>query len=112
MFVLNFFPDALKDSDGGRVVVDTTGRTEGSLNDGGRRDQIVGEAVVQTTLDLEQVLSLLEELDITLGEGFESLLVRSGGGRASEDWGDPASDGPGAKESSERGGRAHSWRFK
>lgn len=71
----------------------------------------MGEAVIQTALDLEQILGLLEELDVALGEGFESLLVRSGGGRTSEGRGDPADGRPGAEESSERGGRAHIWWF-
>ena len=67
------------------------------------------EAVVETTLDLEQILRLLEELDVALGEGFEALLVGSGGGRASERRGDPADGRPCAEEGSERGGRAHGW---
>ena len=61
------------------------------------------------SLDFEQILGLLEELNVTLGERFKGLLVRSGGRRASEGWGDPANGRPGAEESSERGGRAHSW---
>ena len=111
LLVLDLLPDTLKNPNSGRVVVDTTSSTEGSFNDGRRRDQIVGEAVVQTTLDFEQILGLLEELNVALGEGFESLLVRSGGRRASKGWGDPANGRPGAEESSERGGRAHSWWF-
>ena len=71
----------------------------------------MGEAIVETTLDFKQILSLLEELDVALGEGFESLLVGGGGGRASERWGDPADSRPGAEESCERGGRAHIWWF-
>jgi len=71
----------------------------------------VGEAIVETTLDFEQILGLLEELDVALGEGFESFLVGRGGGRTSEGGGNPADGGPGAEESSERGGRAHIWWF-
>jgi hypothetical protein len=112
LLILDLLPDTLKDPDSGRVVVDATGSTEGSLDDGRRRDQIVGEAVVQTALDFEQILGLLEELNVAFGEGFKGLLVRGGGRRASEGWGDPANGRPGAEESSECGGRAHSWRFK
>jgi len=110
LLVLDLFPDTLKYPNGGRIVVDATGSTEGRLHDGRRRNQIVGEAVVQTALDLEQILGLLEELNVALGEGFEGLLVRSGGGRADESWGDPADGRPGSEEGSERGGgRTHSW---
>lgn len=111
LLVLDLLPDTLEDPNGGRVVVNTTSSAEGSLYDGRRRDQIVGEAVVETTLDFEQILSLLEELDVALGEGLESLLVGGGGGRASEGWGDPADGRPGAEESSECGGRTHIWWF-
>ena len=108
LLVLDLLPDTFKDPNGGRVVVDATGSTKGSFNDGRSRDQVMGEAVVQTTLDFEQVLGLLEELNVTLGEGFESLLVGGRGGRASEGWGDPTDGRPSAEESSERGGRTHS----
>lgn len=107
LFVLDLLPDTLEDPNGGRVVVNATSSTERSLDDGRRRDQIVGEAVVEATLDFEQVLGLLEELYVALGEGFESFLVRGGGGRAGESWRDPADGRPGAKEGSERGGRTH-----
>ena len=109
LLILDLLPDTLKYPNGGRVVVDTTSGAERSLNDGRRRDQIVGEAVVETTLDFKQVLSPLEEMHVALGEGFKSLLVGGGGGRAGEGWGDPTDGGPGAEEGSERGGRAHSW---
>ena len=110
LLVLDLFPDTLKDPDGGRVVVDATGSTKGRFDDGRRRNQIVGEAVVQTTLDFEQILGLLEELNVALGEGFESLLVRGGGGRTSESRGDPANGRPCTEEGGERGGgRTHSW---
>jgi len=111
LLVLDLLPDTLEDPNGGGVVVDTTSSAEGSLDDGRRGDQIVREAVVETALDFEQILSLLEELDVALGEGFESLLVGGGGGRAGEGWGDPADGRPGAEESSERGGRTHIWWF-
>lgn len=111
LFVLHLLPDSLENPYSGRVVVDATGSTKGSLNNRRCRDQIVRETVVQTTLYLKQILSLLEELDVALGEGFESFLVRSGGGRASKGWGDPADGWPGAEESNERGGGTHSWWF-
>jgi hypothetical protein len=68
LLVLDLLPDTLKDPNGGCVVVNATGSTKGSLNDGRGRDQVVGEAIVQTTLDFEQILGLLEELDVALGE--------------------------------------------
>ena len=108
LLVFDLLLDTLEDPYGGRIVVNATGSTKSGLDDGRRRDQIVGEAVVQTTLDFEQILRLLEELNVALCEGFESLLVRSGGGRASEGRGNPADGRPGAEESSERGGRTHS----
>lgn len=79
LLVLDLLPNTLKYPNGGRVVVDATGSAESSLNDGRRRNQVVGEAIVQTALELEQILGLLEELDVTLGEGLKSLLVGSGG---------------------------------
>lgn len=59
--VLDLGLDTLKDADGGSVVVDLARGTEGSLNDGGGGDEVVGEAVVQSTLELEEVANLLEE---------------------------------------------------
>lgn len=38
----------------------------------------MGEVVIETVLDFEQVLGLLEELYVALGEGFESLLMGRG----------------------------------
>ena len=56
LLVLNLLPDTLEDPDGGRVVVYTTGSTEGSFDDGRGGDQIMGEAVVQAALNFEKVL--------------------------------------------------------
>lgn len=109
LLVLDLLPDTFKHPDGGRVVVDTASGAKGGLNDGRCRDQIVGEAVVKTTLDFKQVLGLLEELNVALGKCFESLLVGGGGRGAGEGRGDPADGRPGAEESNERGGRTHSW---
>lgn len=64
--VLDLLPDTFEDADGGSVVVDLPGRTEGSLDDVNGRDEIVSEAVVQSTLKLEQV-----------GNGREESLVAS-----------------------------------
>ena len=48
--------------DGGREVVDAPGGSEGSDDDAGRGHEIVGESVVEVTLQLEDVLHVLELL--------------------------------------------------
>ena len=48
--------------DGGREVVDAPGGSEGSDDDAGGGDEIVGESVVEVTLQLEDVLDVLELL--------------------------------------------------
>ena len=48
--------------DGGGEVVDAPGGSEGSDDDAGRGDEIVGESVVEVTLQLEDVLDVLELL--------------------------------------------------
>lgn len=53
------------------------------------------ETVVQATLHLEQVLGLLEERDVALGEGLERLLMCGIAGRACKH-GRNATDGDGA----------------
>lgn len=59
--VLDLGLDTLKDADGGGVVVDLARGAEGGLNDRGGGDEVVGEAVVQSALELEEVADLLEE---------------------------------------------------
>lgn len=46
----------LEDSDGGGEVVDATGSAEGSGDDGGRGDEIVGKAVVEVSLEFCQLV--------------------------------------------------------
>lgn len=75
LVVLNLLLDTLEDADGGCVVVHATGRAECGLDDGGRGYEIVGKTVVKPALHLKEVLGLLEESDVALGEGLESLLV-------------------------------------
>lgn len=70
--VLDLLLDTLKDADGGGVVVDLAGCAEGSLDDVGRGDEVVGEAVVEAALELEEVTDLREEGLVALVE----LLVR------------------------------------
>ena len=48
--------------DGGREVVDAPGGSEGSDDDAGGGHEIVGESVVEVTLQLEDVLHALELL--------------------------------------------------
>jgi hypothetical protein len=48
--------------DGGGEVVDAAGGSEGSDDNAGRGDEIVGESVVEVTLQLEDVLDVLELL--------------------------------------------------
>ena len=48
--------------DGGREVVDAPGGSEGSDDNAGGGDEIVGESVVEVTLQLEDVLDVLELL--------------------------------------------------
>lgn len=73
LLVLHLLLDTLEDTDGGRVVVHAPGGADGSLNDGGCRNEIVGEAVVETTLNLEEILGRLEEVDVALREGLKGL---------------------------------------
>ena len=72
--VLDLFPDALKDADGRRVVVDPAAGPEGRLDDRGAGDEVVGEAVVEAALQLKQVLDAVKEGDVALVEGVKGLL--------------------------------------
>ena len=107
LLVLNLLLDALKHPDCGRVVVHATGSTDGSLHDGGCRDEVVGEAVVQATLHLKEVLGRLEEVDVALRERLERLLAVCAGGGAGERRGDAGRDGAGAEESGGELGTEH-----
>ena len=49
--VLDLGLDALEDSHGGGVVVDSSRGLEGGLYNGGGGDEVVGEGVVQVALD-------------------------------------------------------------
>jgi hypothetical protein len=69
--VLNLFPDTLKYTDGGSIVVHAAGGAESGLNHSGRGDKIMCEAVVKAALNLEEVTGVLEELDIAFREGLE-----------------------------------------
>jgi hypothetical protein len=64
--IFDLFLDALEYPDGGGEVVYPAGGVECSLDDGDGGDEIVGKAVVEAALELEDVLDLLEELDIAL----------------------------------------------
>lgn len=76
--VLHLLLHTLEDPDSRCIVVNATGGAHSSLDDGGRRNKVVGEAVVEAPLDLEQILGLLEESDVALREGLESFLMRGG----------------------------------
>lgn len=56
--VLSLGLDALENADGGGVVVDPPGSLDGSLADGRRGDEIVGESVVQVALLWRSSVSL------------------------------------------------------
>lgn len=60
--VLDLVLQTLEDSDGGSVVVHSSSSLESLTDDGWGWDQVVGESVVEDTLDLEEVVSLVELL--------------------------------------------------
>jgi hypothetical protein len=105
LLVLDLLRDALEDADGGGVVVHPARGTEGCLNDRGCRHEIVGEAVVEPALDLEQVLGGAEEGDVALGELFEGLLAVCARRVAGEDGSGGAGEGgrTGTEDSGENG---------
>ena len=107
LLVLDLLLDALEDTDGGRVIVDTAGGADCSLDDGGGGDEIVGKAVVEATLDLEEVLGRLEEGHVALREGLEGLLAVCAGGGAGEGGGDAGRGGAGAEEGGRDAGTQH-----
>lgn len=84
VLVLNLLLDTLENADGGRVVVDTTAGTESGLDYLGRRNKVVSEAVVKTTLELEKVLDGVEETNVTGVESVKGLLLVVGG--VATDW--------------------------
>lgn len=60
----------LEYSDSGREIVHSPRRAQCGRDDGGRGDQIVGKSVVQVTLQLEDVLDLLEFLLVPVVEVY------------------------------------------
>lgn len=66
--VVNLVFETLEDTDGSGVVVDSSASLESLLDHRGGGDKIVSEAVVQDSLDLKEIVSLLELL-------LESVLV-------------------------------------
>lgn len=65
---------ALKDADGGGVVIHTSGSPKGCGNDRRRRDEIVSESIVQSTLELKDIIDIVKERDETLSEVFKAFL--------------------------------------
>lgn len=61
----------------------------------------MGETVVEPSLNLKKVLGRFEEVDVSLGEGLESLLSVCAGGRTSKCRSDPHDSGTCPKESGE-----------
>jgi hypothetical protein len=53
---------------GGRVVIDSSRSLQRSSDDGGGRDEIVGEGVVEVALQLENILDLVEFLLISVAK--------------------------------------------
>ena len=74
---LDLLLDTLEQPDRRRIVVDPPRRSQSRFNNSGRRDEIVGEAIVQSALDLEDVERALEKGDVSFGEGFVRLLLVS-----------------------------------
>lgn len=60
--VLNLVLQGLEGSDSGGVVIDTSARLQRLLDDNGRGDQVIGEAVVQDSLHLKEVVGTLKLL--------------------------------------------------
>lgn len=71
LLVLDLGLDALEDANSGGEVVDAAGSLQGSSEDLNGRDKVVGEAVVEVTLELENILDTVEFL---LESGRELLI--------------------------------------
>jgi hypothetical protein len=71
--VLDLLADTLEDANGGGIVVDLAGGAECGVDDLGGGDEVVGEAVVEASLELEEVRDRVEEGVVTLVEGLEGL---------------------------------------
>lgn len=65
LLVLNLVLQSLKGSHGSRVVIDSSASLQRFLDDGWRRNQVIRETVVQHSLDLEQVVGVLELLFVS-----------------------------------------------
>lgn len=63
---LDLVLQGLECSDGGWVVVNSSTSLQGLFDDGWGRDQVVGETVVQDSLHLEQVISLVEFVFVSI----------------------------------------------
>ena len=101
LLVLHFLLDTVEDADSSRVVVHATGGADGGLYNSRCGDEIMGEAVVETTLDLEEILRSLEEVDVALRKGLEGLRGVCAGRGTGEGRGDAGRCGAGTEE---RGG--------
>jgi len=70
LIILALLPDTLINSNSSGVIVNPARSPECRLDDLGRRDEVVSEAVVQASLQLEKVLYRGEEVDVARGEAF------------------------------------------
>jgi len=68
--VLYLFLDALQDPDGRGIIVHLSRRLQGRLDHARRGDEIVGETVVQTSLEFKDVFDVGEKGLVALVEGF------------------------------------------
>lgn len=68
--VLNLLLDTLQDPHGGRVVVDLSRCSQGGLDDLSSGHQIVGETVVESSLEFKDVFDLGEEGLVSGVEGL------------------------------------------
>lgn len=96
LLVLNLLLQTLEDPHGGAIIVDPPGSLEGLLDDLLGGDEVVGETVVEASLEFEEVLDGGEEGCVTLVEGVVGFFFVSSGGVLSET-GDCRFDGTGPR---------------
>jgi len=72
--VLDLGLETLENTDGGGEVVHPAGGLQGSDDDAGRGDKIVGEGVVEVALELEDILNTIKLLLEPSSELLEGLL--------------------------------------
>jgi hypothetical protein len=107
LLVFDFLLDTLEYPHGSSIIIDASGCTEGSLDNRRRGNEIMGEAVVESSLNLEKVLSGLEEADISFSKALKSLLTVCAGGKTCRSMGDAGEGRASANDSGEEAGAHH-----